>query len=151
MSGETHHTMTLFQCAPDFAWPIIVINSLIVVAYIDLTARRFLPAARRAKTRSGQWVWYSISFVFPFCGISGYATTILSGWSPELAYMLKVKFGVLDLVAVLGFIWFTRGLDLATSDPAERLSRARSIAEDEALDPEQAIRLLRDSLHKERG
>lgn len=141
--------MTLFDCAPLHAWPLIATSAVIVILYIDLTVSRFLPAARSASTVRGKWVWYSIAFIFPFCGITGYATIILAGWAPGFAYTLKTFFALLDIVACLAFRHFTKGVDLAAISAEEKLKEAREemrTNHDGGLTTEQALERLENIL-----
>ena len=97
--------MTLFECLGTAqAWRIIVTHSAICLVYAYITIFRFVPAARNASTQKGRLVWWSIAFIFPFCALSGYMTTVLAAWYPALAYPLKEAGADFDIVACMVFL-----------------------------------------------
>lgn len=100
--------MNFFHCVGGSqALRIVVSHGFVVALYLYISAFRLVPAAMAAKTRQGKLVWWSIAIVFPFCAVAGYATTILAGWFPALAYPLKEWMSHLDVVATLVFIGVT--------------------------------------------
>lgn len=131
----------LFQCSPEYAHDLISWSVIIVVFYAVLTFTRFIPAARRAQTKRGRYAWIALALIFPFCGMTGYGTVILSGWWPDPAYHLKVWFMKLDAAACLLFYYMSQGhtlelgkdrkveaaLNNEDDSPLERIRKAQRI------------------------
>lgn len=101
--------MDLFHCAGGLAWPIIILSGVISVQYFLIAYFIFYKAYKCAKTADEKFVWFCVTFIFPFCAMAGYVTNILAGWYPDLAYMLKLSFFSLDVMVCTMFLFAARG------------------------------------------
>lgn len=151
---HSHHegAMTLFDCAPEHAWALVVLSAITVVLYLILAFARFIPAAVSSRTLKEKIIWFSIATIFPFCGMNAYATTIMSGWMPESSYDLRVIFGIVNIFACIAFFVYTRGTSLSAKPAEEKLDEVRQVivsSDEQHLDPAQAMSLLRKSLEED--
>jgi hypothetical protein len=139
--------MDLFQCSPEYAHDLIICSAVIVVFYGILTATRFLPAAYHSSSRVGRWTWLFLSFIFFFCGITGYATVVLSGWFPEAAYSSKLWFMKFNAASCVVFWFMTRGRRLELGEIKRH--QAEEALDDETLSPLARIGKAREILNRE--
>ena len=151
MDEHIHHQtpMSLFHCIGyEMALSLIVASSMTVVLYVIISAIVFMPAAKNARSLPERLAWVMLALIFPICGGAGYGTTILAGWYPEPAYILKLTFVIFDNMACVGLI-ITRilGVDFsgfrhefreklemvleATHDDAEKLKRVQQLIDED--------------------
>jgi hypothetical protein len=142
------HATTLFECAGDFAWVIIVESAVILILYLLVVFQRFIPSARRAPTIEQHSAWVSLTLVFVMCSISGYGTVILSGWFSEWAYLLK-SCSMFFVILGTAFFWHsTRNHYLVVADDSDIVQKARDIINEEGLTVAEAFKQLRETLDK---
>jgi len=141
-----HEYIDLFECVPDLALVLIIESAIITILYFLIAFNRFLPAAHAAASEASKQAWYSIFILFPSCGICAYATTVLAGWYPEIAYPIKASLMLIGIVCCFVFYIKTKDMALILEDSAEKLDKAQNILNDSKLSEREIITLLKNSL-----
>ena len=144
MTDKCSHNgpMLLFDCVgEELGWWFIVTSSIITVLYFLIAIFRFLPSAKQADTFMSKVVWYSITFIFPFCAMAGYFTVLISAINADLAYKIKLAMIIFDIIVCIIFLIATRNKKLIAKSASDLRFELNPVIDDKLLTPS-------DKLHK---